>query len=294
MTSATGDEHNASLQPHVIPNDDPALDRAHEHHHTHLHHDANAEKRREDEVVYSKGTTNEKSTIPHQDHQDHDLSRRKHTDISKGTPIASDSLADAEQGGSASEELDPQTHTASNLYRKYRLFFHLFIWLVFTGWWIAGLVIHGIHDSTGSRTGWLKAFLVWFAITLRIIFFHVPITIVTRPMHWAWRNTGVRFSELIPEKLKIPAGALLVIAVLLIGGFASPESLDNTRDNRAVSLFGLAVIIFVMWATSRNRKAIKWHTVIVGMFIQFIIALFVLRSGAGCRSFYLISIGCIG
>ena len=70
---------------------------------------------------------------------------------------------------------------------------------------------------------------------------------------------------------------------MLVGGFASPESQDNTRSNRAISLFGLAVIIFVLWATSRDRKRIKWHTVIVGMLVQFLVALFVLRSGAGCK-----------
>ena len=283
MASIASHQHNTSLQHNVVPNNDPALDVAHEHRHDHLHHDADAERGRHDEVVYSKGTTDEKSTIPHQDLQDHDLARRKHEEAVKSTPVVYDNLPSAEKASSGSEELDPQTHTVSNFYRKYRLFFHLFIWMVFTGWWIAGLVVHGIHDSIGSRTGWLKAFLVWFAITLRIIFFHVPITVVTGPMRWVWRNTGVKFAELIPEKLKVPLGALLVIAVLLIGGFASPESQDNTRDNRAVSLFGLAVIIFVMWATSRDRKAIKWHTVIVGMFIQFVIALFVLRSSAGCK-----------
>lgn len=87
---------------------------------------------------------------------------------------------------------------------------------------------------------------------------------------------------MIPDKLKVPLGALLVVCVMLIGGFASPESQDNTRGNRAVSLFGLAVIIFVLWATSRDRKRIKWHTVIVGMLVQFVVALFVLRSEAGC------------
>ena len=102
-------------------------------------------------------------------------------------------------------------------------------------------------------------------------------------MHAVWRSTGIRFAALIPDNMKVPFGAILVIAVMLIGGFASPESQDNTRANRAVSFFGLAVIIFVMWATSRDRKAIKWHTVIVGMLVQFIVALFVLRSGAGCK-----------
>lgn len=149
------------------------------------------------------------------------------------------------------------------------------------------MVLHGAKDPLSSRTAWLKPFLFLLALTLRLVFFHVPISIISRPIRFVWKNTGVRVAELIPDKLKIPLGALIVVAVLLIGGFASPVSQDNTRDNRAVSLFGLAVIILVMWATSRNRKAVKWHTVIVGMLVQFIIALFVLRSQVGCEYFSL-------
>lgn len=140
------------------------------------------------------------------------------------------------------------------------------------------------HDKN-----WIIPFLFWLAIMLRLIFFYVPITIITRPMHWVWNNTGVRFTALIPEKMRIPAGAALTIAVIIVGSFASKESADNTRANRAVSLFGLAVFLFCFWATSRNRKKIVWHTVIVGMLTQFIIALFVLRTKAGYDIFNFIS-----
>lgn len=139
------------------------------------------------------------------------------------------------------------------------------------------------NDALDTSTGWLKPFLFYLAISLRLFFFHVPITIVTKPIHFVWRNTGPKVASLIPEKLRVPAGALIVIGVMLVGAFASPESRDNTRANRAVSLFGLAVIILVMWATSKHRSMIKWHTVIVGMLVQFLVALFVLRSGAGCE-----------
>lgn len=132
------------------------------------------------------------------------------------------------------------------------------------------------HDKN-----WIIPFLFWLAITLRILFFHIPITIITRPMHWIWNNTGVRFVSYIPDKIRLPAGAALTIAVIVVGSFASKESQDNTRANRAVSLFGLVVFIACLWATSRNRKLVAWHTVIVGMLAQFIIALFVLRSQAG-------------
>lgn len=140
-----------------------------------------------------------------------------------------------------------------------------------------------------SDKNWVIPFLFWLAIMIRIITLHVPITIVTKPMHWVWNNTGVRFGNLIPEKMRVPAGAALVIAVILVGAFVSDESEDNTRANRAVSLFGLAVFIFGFWATSRNRSKIVWQTVIIGMLMQFIIALFVLRTGAGYDIFNFIS-----
>lgn len=136
---------------------------------------------------------------------------------------------------------------------------------------------------------WIIPFLLWLFISLRLLTFHVPITIVTKPMHFIWNNTGVRFTNLIPERLRIPLGAALVIAVIIIGAMASPEVADNTRANRAVSLFGLVVFIAGLWATSRNRAMIQWHTVIVGMLAQFIIGLFVLRTQAGNDIFSFIS-----
>lgn len=142
-------------------------------------------------------------------------------------------------------------------------------------WWIASLVLHR-HDKN-----WIIPFLLYLAITLRIIFFYVPISIVTRPMYFIWARTARPVVAIIPEKLRLPAGALVTIATILIGSFASPTSATNNRADRAVSLFGLAVFLGILYATSRNRKKIVWHTVIVGMLVQFLVALFVLRSGAG-------------
>jgi len=71
------------------------------------------------------------------------------------------------------------------------------------------------------------------------------------------------------------------IAVILVGSFVTEESADNTRANRAVSLFGLVVILFFVWLSSTNRKAVQWQTIVVGMLTQFIIAVFVLRTQAG-------------
>lgn len=124
---------------------------------------------------------------------------------------------------------------------------------------------------------------------IRLITLHLSTTFVMKPMKFVWDHTGVKFANMIPQKLRVPAAAALTIAVIIIGSFVSGESEDNTRANRAVSLFGLLVFIVGFWATSRNRSKVNWHTVIVGMLMQFIIALFVLRTGVGYDIFNFIS-----
>ncbi|KAJ4366196.1 hypothetical protein N0V83_007831 [Neocucurbitaria cava] len=281
-------EHNSSPMPGVVRNDDPALDIKHEHEHEHVHHSARASHA--DNIVYSTGTTDDRSTVPNPSAQDSHLHHRhldeKHAEhdieksggygyeVEKGTHSSADPEMEAEK---------KKWYSPSVLYRRFRLPVHIFIGALFTGWWIASLVVHR-HDKN-----WIIPFLFWLAIMIRLITLHVPVTIVTKPMHWVWNNTGVRVGSLIPEKMRVPAGAALTIVVIIIGAFVSEESEDNTRANRAVSLFGLAVFIFGFWLTSRNRSKIVWHTVIVGMLVQFIIALFVLRTKAGYDIFNFIS-----
>lgn len=150
-------------------------------------------------------------------------------------------------------------------------------------WWIAGLILRR------KTLGWVVPFLVYLCITLRIVFFYVPISIIARPIYWVWRNTAPRFVSFIPEHLQTLAGAALVVSVILIGAFVSPEAADNTRENRAISLFGLIVLLGGLWLTSKDRKKIVWRTVIVGMLVQFIMALFVLRTQVGYDIFHFIA-----
>ncbi|KAL2432762.1 Solute carrier family 28 member 3 [Exophiala dermatitidis] len=280
--------HNASPQRGVDPNPDLALHYSHEHQHKHLHHGRPSLSGRHDEVLYAEGTTvDDRHTLnkqdPPQDYIKHQL-RPSHADEKDFVTM------DAEKGAvdpgrietNVSEE-EGKRHRLPRMYSKYKIFVHLFIWLVFTGWWIAGLVLHR-HDL-----GWLKPFLLWLAITLRLIFFWAPITIVTKPMHFVWNNTGVRVYNMIPGKLRTPLAALVTIAVMLVGSFVSKESADNTRGNRAISLLGLAIMIALLWITSRDRRRIQWHTVIGGMLTQFVIAVFVLRTQAGYDIFNFIS-----
>lgn len=93
----------------------------------------------------------------------------------------------------------------------------------------------------------------------------------------------------MPHKVRTCLAALITIAVICVGSFIPEESVDNTRGNRAISILGLAVILFILWLTSKDRKRIPWHTVIGGMLTQFVMAVFVLKTKAGYDIFNFIS-----
>ncbi|KFY56258.1 hypothetical protein V496_06746 [Pseudogymnoascus sp. VKM F-4515 (FW-2607)] len=169
-------------------------------------------------------------------------------------------------------------------YRKeIRIASHVLFGVVMTGWWIAGLVLHR------SDYGWLIPFLLWLFIMIRLVTFYVPSRYALIPVAFLWKNIVQRVVYMIPPRFRLPLGAIGTIAVILVGTMVTEETADNTRSNRAISCFGLLVFIFVFWATSKNRKMIKWHTVIVGMLVQFILAVFVLRTKAGYDIFNFIA-----
>ncbi|KAI0914947.1 NupC family nucleoside transporter [Ustulina deusta] len=168
-------------------------------------------------------------------------------------------------------------------YRKLRAPLHIFIWLVFTAWWIFGLVKYR------KTKNWLIPFLIYLAITLRILTLWIPVSYAFKPVKIVWRHTVFRVYELIPKFLHRPLAAVGTVGVFLLGTLVPGESGDNTRLGRLQALFGLVVLLFVMAVTSKKFSAIPWHTVIGGMLTQFIVALFVLRTHAGYDIFSFIS-----
>jgi CNT family concentrative nucleoside transporter len=219
----------------------------------------------------------EQNTDPEYGSQDKLGDREKNSDGSIGV-------------GSADPHLDSppeSTRERSPFFRamgRYRRpLIHFFIFGLFTGWWVASLILHR------NDKNWVVPFLVWLAIMLRLVTYYIPIRYVSQPIQWVWANTAVRAQSMVPERLRTICGAAIAIAAILVGAFASEETQDNTRANRAVSLFGLVVILGTFWLTSRHRHAVNWRTVIVGMLAQYIIGLFVLRTGVGYDIFSFIA-----
>jgi CNT family concentrative nucleoside transporter len=97
---------------------DPALNPANEHHHAHHSHTAFAEKGRVDEVVYTEGTTAEKSNIPEPSPQDH-----------SAYPEKSKELSDVEDLGEGRASRPWQRR----LINQWRHVAYAVVWLLFTG-----------------------------------------------------------------------------------------------------------------------------------------------------------------
>lgn len=147
MADLSRDAHNSSPMPGVVRNPDPALDISKEHHHGHIHHGAHAEKghTEHDHPAYTKGTTvNEPSVIPAPDPNDDALHRHHHPeraaehDIEKTGGFTYDEKNSMRNTRSSSdphveEEVDPKRHWVSRLYKRYRVFVHIFIGALFTG-----------------------------------------------------------------------------------------------------------------------------------------------------------------
>ncbi|ROW02155.1 hypothetical protein VSDG_02344 [Cytospora chrysosperma] len=194
------------------------------------------------------------------------------------------SSKDEENGSVGQIHVHSRKWSFKQIYTTYKAPFHFAIWAVWTAWLVFGIVYH-----RNDGLGWLKPTLLYIAITIRIVTLWLPVSIFMNPVKFVYRNSAYKVYEAIPAKMHQPLAALVTIAVFLIGSMVPDESGENTRANRAISLFGLIVMIALLTATSRDWRKIPWHTVIGGMLTQFIIAVFVLRTQAGYDIFAFIS-----
>jgi len=82
---------------------------------------------------------------------------------------------------------------------------------------------------------------------------------------------------------------LCLLGIVFGSAFGFKLQANTTFGDRAINVLGLFVFQFGFWLSSTNRSAIPWDTVIVGLFLQQAIALFVLKSGAGFSIFHWIA-----
>lgn len=265
---------------------DEALEPSHQHLHQHEHHSASAHKAPEiyaDLNVQPRRSATYSPSVVESSLPEIYSTEKVPADIDISKLERNDSVQASHSEDSVEVVKRNYAQKAGHLLKKYRWAHHLFWGLFFTAWWVS------IIAQDKHRPGWLIPTILWLFIMIRLITFHVPVALALTAADWVWQRTVVKAISFIPERFRMLAAAGGTLAVILVGTFVSPESKDSKRSDRAISFFGCCVAIFGLWATSSKRKAVNWQPVISGMLIQFIVALFVLRTGAGYDIFNFIS-----
>lgn len=163
--------------------------------------------------------------------------------------------------------------------RKARPFILGAIAFVILGWWVSSIVL------PSSRHRWIvQSLWAWFFVIV-IAFRFIPNTYVTRPVEAVWEPCVSKPFFKLPWAVRLTMGWLALLAIVFGSAFGFPLQDNSTYGDRAISVLGLFVFQFCFWACSNNRSIVPWPTVIVGLFIQQAIALFVLKSGAGFSIF---------
>ncbi|KAJ3094473.1 hypothetical protein HDU96_001661, partial [Phlyctochytrium bullatum] len=167
---------------------------------------------------------------------------------------------------------------------KNTVLIHLLIWVLLTAYMIA-FIIKG-----QGKTGYEFGILIYAVISVRLLAKHVS------PSHYIYAPLGKVYNSSIgaglgkvSDNLKtIILGVAFIIAIILTA-VASPTTNVGTIPQRLQSIAGLFVMLLVLYATSTNRRAIPWKTVVVGLILQFLLALFIMRTQIGVNIFRFIS-----
>ncbi|KAI7856544.1 Na+ dependent nucleoside transporter C-terminus-domain-containing protein [Circinella umbellata] len=165
----------------------------------------------------------------------------------------------------------------SEFYGRHRKWFHLAMFLIFTGYVAAAfaLQVPKGYDSENLVLGILYAFF-----TLYILFQHIPISIIINPFLAAVSFVGrpvMKLSRRVRGALYF-GGVLVIIAVVV---FSMPETENSTRLQRLIGFVGLLFFLGGTFACSNNHREVNWNTVSGGILLQFLLGLFVFKSSAG-------------
>ncbi|KAG8806944.1 hypothetical protein FRC17_004717 [Serendipita sp. 399] len=172
-------------------------------------------------------------------------------------------------------DIEEQRTRRSSVWRKIRPFFLTGLALLILGWWISATVLEA------TRHRWIvQTLFAWFFI-LVIAFRFLPSSIVTRPVGAVWHPLIEKPFFALPKTVRYTLGWLALLAIILGSAFGFPLPAGSSYVDRLISVLGVLVFQSILYISSHNRKAVPWRTVIVGLFMQQVVALFVLKTGAG-------------
>ncbi|KAJ7497101.1 Na+ dependent nucleoside transporter C-terminus-domain-containing protein [Mycena latifolia] len=177
------------------------------------------------------------------------------------------------------EDVEAARTRRENMYSKFRPFILAGLALLILGWWISATILKA------TRHRWIvQTLFAWFFI-LVIAFRYIPTSVVSKPVGAVWMPLVQEPWYRLSYPIRLSIGWLCLLGIVFGSAFGFPLEANTNYGDRAISVLGLLIFQCGFYLTSSNRSAIPWPTVIVGLFIQQAIALFVLKSGAGFSIF---------
>ncbi|THV06804.1 hypothetical protein K435DRAFT_825863 [Dendrothele bispora CBS 962.96] len=172
-----------------------------------------------------------------------------------------------------------QEPAAPTFYQRFRPWILAGIAAVIIGWWISATIL------PATRHRWIvQTLFAWFFV-LVIAFRFIPNSVVSKPVGAVWQTTvqGPFFS--LPYYARLSIGWLCLLAIVFGSAFGFKLENGTTYGDRAISVLGLFIFQCGFYLSSKHKSHIPWPTVVVGLFIQQAVALFVLKSSAGFSIF---------
>ncbi|KAF9429974.1 hypothetical protein BGZ76_001041 [Entomortierella beljakovae] len=150
---------------------------------------------------------------------------------------------------------------------------HIFTWLLFTAFLVVAAVL--------KKNGPISVVAVAYGFyTLYLISCHTPDGTFAKPASSIWNSSASALLR-IPARIRQSIGYAIFPIAMILTAVIREDNDHGTRVQRVISLCGLAFFLLALFATSRNRKAIHWPTVAVGVGLQFLLGLFVIRTYIG-------------
>ncbi|PFH52021.1 hypothetical protein AMATHDRAFT_74522 [Amanita thiersii Skay4041] len=177
------------------------------------------------------------------------------------------------------ESQDIRKERRRALYKKYRPFILGALAAVILGWWISATVLKA------TRHRWIVQTLFAWAFIFIIAFRFIPNSVISKPVAAVWMPVVQQPWYKIPYRIRLAIGWLCLLGIVFGSAFGFPLQANTTYGDRAISVLGLAVFQTCFFLSSTQRSNIPWPTVIVGLFLQQAIALFVLKTDAGFSIF---------
>ncbi|KAF9351132.1 hypothetical protein BGX26_010788, partial [Mortierella sp. AD094] len=147
---------------------------------------------------------------------------------------------------------------------------HIFTWLFFTAFLVVA--------ATMQKNGPISIIAVTYAFyTLYVISAHTREGTFANPANAVW-SAGANALLRIPGRIRKTIGYAIFPIAMILTAVIRDDNENGTRVQRVISLCGLTFFVLALYATSRNRKVIHWPTVAVGIGLQFLLGLFVIRT----------------